>query len=279
MLELSKKSIISLCQQVGLLPHRSAGQNFLFNKKINQQIIEVSSLKPDDLVLEIGSGFGFLTDDIAARVKKIVAVELDRRLAFFLKNKFARRKNIEIIQADIFKVDLNTYFKDLNYKLISNLPYNITSLVLRNFLTLRPRPKEMIILVQKEVAQRITALPGKMSLLAVFTQFYSSPKIILEAGKEYFWPRPEINSTLIKLENIGINRFNVNEMNFAKLVKIGFSAKRKKLTNNLKHGLGISAEISEKILKELKLPLKVRAQELSLENWLNLTKQFFDILG
>jgi len=271
---LSKAVIQSLSKKIGFYPQRSAGQNFLANKSILEEIIVAADLKNDDLVLEIGPGFGFLTHEICQRVKKVVAVELDRRLADYLKIIFKHQKNIEVLKADIFKVNLSQYFKDLNYRLISNLPYNITSLVLRNYLTLPPRPKEMILTLQKEVARRIMAKPGEMSLLAVFCQYYSSPESILKFGRENFWPCPEVDSVLMKFSKIGEKKLAVEEKAFIHLVKAGFSAKRKKLTNNLKNSLGISSEISEKALKSLGLEPAVRAQEISLENWVNLAHKF-----
>lgn len=272
--DLSKEAIKNLCRQTNLRPQRSGGQNFLVNENILQEIISASQLKATDEVLEIGPGFGFLTEEIGKHVQKVIAVELDKRMAFFLKEKFKNTNNIEIIQADIFDIKLEDYFEDLRYKLISNLPYNITSLVLRNFLSLKPRPREMILTLQKEVAERITAQPGSMSVLAVICQFYSQPSIIRKIDKENFWPRPEINSCLITFQDIGKPKFELQEEPFIKLVKVGFSARRKKLTNNLKNGMGISPEISEKVLKSLGLNSTVRAQELSLENWVNLANNF-----
>lgn len=267
---ISKAVIKTLGRKIGFYPRRSAGQNFLANKSYLEEIIAVADLKDDDAVLEIGPGFGFLTREISQRAKKVVAVELDKRLANYLKNIFKEQKNIEVLNADIFKVNLNRYFQDLNYKLISNLPYNITSLVLRNFLSLSPRPKEMILTLQKEVSRRITAKPGEMSLLAVFCQYYSCPESILKFGRENFWPGPEVDSVLMKFSRIGEKKFSVEEKAFIRLVKAGFSAKRKKITNNLKNSLGISPEISKKVLISLGIKPLARAQEISLENWVNL---------
>ena len=279
MTNLSKESIQALCRQIGFYPRRSSGQNFLFDQEIIQKILDESRLSKEDEILEIGPGFGFLTERIVAQVKKLVAVELDRRLAGFLKNKFSASKNTEVIQADIFKISLKDYFNDKDYKLIANPPYNITSLVLRNFLTQPPRPKEMLLLVQKEVAERICALPGEMSLLSLVCQYYSSPEIIKVIGRENFWPEPGVDTCLISFKKIGARINTVEEERaFIKLIKVGFSAKRKKLTNNLKNGLGISAEISEKILKKQNLNPQIRPQDVSLENWLVLSKHFFDIL-
>ncbi|MFA5069832.1 MAG: 16S rRNA (adenine(1518)-N(6)/adenine(1519)-N(6))-dimethyltransferase RsmA [Patescibacteria group bacterium] len=279
MLNLSKELIQTLCRKIGFYPRRSSGQNFLYNQDTIRKILDESDLSKDDIILEIGPGLGFLTEMIATRAKKLVAVELDRRLAGFLKDKLSAYKNTEVIRADIFEIDLKKHFKDNEYKLIANLPYNITSLVLRNFLALPPRPREMLLLVQKEVAERICARPGEMSLLSLVCQYYSSPRIIKNIGRENFWPEPKVDTCLIKLKNIGArSKMAGGERAFFKLIKVGFSAKRKKLTNNLKNGLGISAEISQKALKKQNLDPQIRPQQLSLENWLLLSKYFFDIL-
>lgn len=276
MSNLSIKEIIKICQAIDFFPRRSSGQNFLFKEKIIKEIVAAAGLSKKETVLEIGPGLGFMTEEISNQADCVVAVELDKRLAGYLAEKFAGHKNIKIINEDIFKVDLKKYFADLKYTLISNLPYNITSLVLRNFLSRPPRPRKIILTVQKEVAERITAQPGQMSILSVITRYYSRPSVIKKIGPENFWPAPKVDSALIKLENIGENNFKVEEENFLRLVKIGFSAKRKKLSNNLKNGFEIPAEISEKILKKMKLRPDARPQMLSLANWLGLWENLFD---
>ena len=271
---LSIKEIIKICRFIDFSPQRSSGQNFLYKENIIRKIVDSAELTKEDIVLEIGPGLGFMTEEIAAQAKEVRAVELDKRLAGYLSEKFKNKKNIRVINEDIFKVDLKKYFNDREYILISNLPYNITSLVIRNFLSLAPRPKKMVLTVQKEVAERITARPGRMSRLSVIAQYYSRPKIISKIGPENFWPLPAVESAVVVFENIGRINHEVDEKKFLRLVKAGFSAKRKKLTNNLKNGLNISPEISEKILKKMDLRPDLRAQDLSLPNWLDLFKNF-----
>lgn len=269
-------NIKKLCQNINFYPKRSSGQNFLYKKSIIKEIVNSAELSRKDKVLEIGPGLGFMTEEITFRAKEVRAVELDKRLAQYLSEKFKNKKNIRIINEDIFKVDLKNYFKDLEYILISNLPYNITSLVIRNFLSLSPRPKKMILTIQKEVAERITAKPGKMSLLAVAAQYYSDPEIKKIIQPENFWPAPKVESALVVFKNIGRRNHEIDEKKFFRLVKAGFSAKRKKLTNNLKNGLSLPAEISEKVLKKMKLRPDLRPQDLSLENWRELNQKLFD---
>lgn len=276
MKNLSVKEIINICRFLNFFPQRSSGQNFLFKKDIIREIVDSAELKKEDPVLEIGPGLGFMTEEIAFRAKEVRAVELDKRLANYLSGKFKNKKNIKIVNQDIFKINLKKYFKDSEYILISNLPYNITSLVIRNFLSQPPRPKKMILTIQKEVAERITAKPGEMSLLSVAAQYYSDPEIKRIIGPENFWPAPKIESALVAFNKIGRKKTEIDEKKFLRLVKAGFSAKRKKLTNNLKNGLDVSPEISEKTLKKMGLRPDLRPQDLSLENWLDLFKNLFD---
>ncbi|MDZ7799042.1 MAG: 16S rRNA (adenine(1518)-N(6)/adenine(1519)-N(6))-dimethyltransferase RsmA [Patescibacteria group bacterium] len=274
---ISKKKVKKICQDIGLRPRRQSGQHFLYKKEIINQIIGTSQPLINESILEIGPGLGFLTEEILKKSKKLLAVEIDKRMAEYLKNKFQGENKLKIIRENIFDVNLKKYFNDLNYKLISNLPYNITSLVLRNFLSEKPRPKEMILTIQKEVALRIIAKPPNMSILSVVCQFYAQPKIIKIINPDSFWPRPKVDSAVIKFYSIGENKREVNEENFLKVVKGGFSAKRKKLTNNLKHVLGILPNNSQKILKDLGIKKDIRAQNLTLEDWVALSKKLFDV--
>lgn len=275
----SIKIIKSLCKQYNFWPRRESGQNFLINKEVLDKIIQSSDLKKDDVVLEIGAGFGTLTFELAKFAKKVIACELDKRLVKALKNvqDVQNVKNVQIVEGDIFKQwsVVSSQLIDLKYKLISNLPYNITSLVLRSFLEVKPRPKEMILLIQKEVAERIVSKPGEMSLLSVMVQFYAKPEIVSFVPRKNFWPEPEVDSTIIKIEGLTSAwslRGDGETSKFFRVVKAGFSAKRKQLHNNLSVCLKISDNELKKILRKLDLDEKIRAQDLSIQDWINLTK-------
>jgi 16S rRNA (adenine1518-N6/adenine1519-N6)-dimethyltransferase len=212
------------------------------------------------------------------QAEKVLCIELDKRLVYFLKQKFKREKNLEILQADVLKIKNSEIFDKLapkkgSYKLVANLPYNITGAVLRKFLVYEPKPKEIILLLQKEVAQRIIAKVGKMSLLSLSVQFYGQPKIIDYVSKESFYPIPEVESAIIKI--IVKNTFNLDsleEKKFWQLAKIGFSSPRKQLQNNLFAGLHLDKEIFKNSLKLANLRFDCRAQDLNLEQWISLTK-------
>lgn len=256
------------------------GQNFLNNKAVITKIIQAADLTRDDFVLEIGPGKGILTEELAKVVGKVVAVELDRNLIPFLKNKFENQKNITIIQGDILKTDLKNILRSSvsKYKVVANLPYYITSPIIRLFLESKIPPKFMILMVQKEVAERITAKAGNMSILAVSVQYYADAKILFEVGKENFDPVPEVDSAVIKItphpNPLPKRGEGEDGRKFFQIVKAGFSAKRKTLVNNLTNGLHLDKNIVEEKLKTAGLKPTVRAQELSMEDWKRLVKLF-----
>lgn len=274
-------TIKKLCQKYKIRPSKKLGQNFLINKNILDKIVIASELKKDDVVLEIGPGFGVLTRELVSRVKQVVTVEKDKRLVEHLNTEALKHLNtLKIIEGDVLKLDISKNLQVTKYKLISNLPYQITSPVLWKFLHYdEVKPELMVLMMQKEVAERIVVRPGKMSVLSVMCQFYAEPEIISLVGKENFYPIPNIDSAIIKLKlKIQLAKHKeLNEKNFIKLVKIGFSAKRKMLKNNLTclparqaNGLKISPDKVVKILKKVGLDEKIRAQELSVENWLSI---------
>jgi len=297
------KTTKQLCKLYDIKPARSRGQNFLIKKEIYDEIIRAANLKKTDIVLEVGPGLGFLTTRLAKIAKKVVAVELDDKLAEVLRTSlisqgiyhvksgdagilpsaklFDRVKNVEVVNDDILEFPISD-FRFPIYKVVANLPYNITSIFLRKFLSAEKKPEMMVLMLQKEVAQRIIASPPKMSLLAVSVQFYAEVEIIEIAPATCFWPRPEVDSAIIKLKvnpmksrQAGIlpeaKLFHgVNEKEFFRMVKIGFSAKRKMLKNNLAAGYHMTSEEAEKRIKRAGFNPKIRAQELSVDNWIKL---------
>lgn len=265
-----------LARKYGLRPHRPAGQNFLCSQSVIDQIVATAEIEKTDLVLEIGPGFGFITKLLALQAQKVYAVELDKRLARCLKDLQKGYKNLAVINNDIFKVRLDELFRNRAYKLVSNLPFNITSLALRNFLSVAPKPKSITLVVQNEIADRITAQPGDLNLLALSIQVYAQVEKIAKISKSNFWPEPAVDSALIKITNISQNISEVeNEKAFFSLLKAGFSAKRKQLINSLSAGLGYDkAKISE-ILKSIHISPDLRAEDISIADW----KQLYKILN
>ena len=250
-------------------PNKFLGQNFLKSAKIAEEIVEVAEIKPEDIVLEVGPGRGVLTELLIKKAKKVIAIEKDERLVEFLREKFAgeiKNGQLEIACGDILEFNhVNYPLKTGSYKIVANIPYYITSRFLRNFLSSDKYPYLMILMVQKEVAERIRAKDGKESLLSISVKAYGQPKIIRKVPAGYFSPAPKVDSAVIKIVAISKSFFkSITEKSFFELAKKGFSQKRKMLINNLGLGNGI--------FEVCGVPLKARAENLSLENWKCLVK-------
>jgi 16S rRNA (adenine1518-N6/adenine1519-N6)-dimethyltransferase len=276
--------IREICRLFEIKPARSKGQNFLINEHIYDDIVKAATLEASDTVLEIGPGLGFLTFKLAQKVKRVIAVELDDKLATYLQMGIDAQaiKNVEIINEDILRFNLNAHFAaPEKYKIVANLPYNISSIFLRTFLTAEHKPESLVLMLQKEVAERIVAKPPEMSLLALSVQYYAEAEIIREVKAGNFWPEPKVDSAIIrislrpdKLNKLGsvVDRQEqiLSDKLFFRLAKIGFSAKRKMLKNNLAGGLKIDQKIVADILLKNKFNPLLRAEDLNLDDWLKL---------
>ena len=259
-----------ICRLMEIKPARSKGQNFLINDKIYDEIIRAADLLPDDTVLEIGPGLGFLTAKLARQVRQVIAVELDDALANYLRMGVDSQDitNVTVVNEDILRFNLSSFLpEDKKYKIVANLPYNITSIFLRRFLSGEFRPESLVLMLQKEVAERITAKPSEMSILAVSVQYYATAEIIKIVKSGNFWPEPKVDSALIKLTTINKKYSAAADKLFFRMIRIGFSAKRKMLKNNLAAGLKTEAKIMENLLVGQKLNPQTRAEDLALEDW------------
>jgi 16S rRNA (adenine1518-N6/adenine1519-N6)-dimethyltransferase len=252
----------------GIKPIKHFGQNFLKNKGIIKKIISSAGIKPDDVVLEIGPGTGVLTEEIAKKAKKVISVEKDERLVKLLKERLKGLKNVEIIEGDILK------FKNQNlkYKVVANLPYYITSPIIRMFLESKNKPKEMVLMMQKEVAERICAKPPDMNILALSVQFYGRPEILFNVSKKNFYPVPKVDSSVIKIsaENTDFNTDKKFAERFFKIIKAGFSHPRKQIINNLSKALKIEKEKTSQWLLKNKISPERRAETISINEWIKL---------
>jgi len=259
-----------ICQENKIEPARSKGQNFLVNEGVYDDIIQAADLRADDVVLEVGPGLGFLTRKLAEKVQKVIAVELDDVLAALLVKNLAKEgiKNVEVRNENI--LDLNLQGEDFvasKYKIVANLPYNITSVFLRRFLETGNRPELMVLMLQKEVAERIIAQPGQMSILAVSVQFFATGEIIQTVPKNDFYPAPKVDSAVIKLKTFESVEDGAYQKRFFRLVKHGFVSKRKMLKNNLSSGYHVPQEKVLPVIEKVGLIKTARAQELSLDEW------------
>lgn len=262
---LTPTQLKNLCNQYNLRPSKSFGQNYLISDAPIHAMIEAGGVNDNDTIVEIGPGFGVLTLQLAHHAKKIIAFEIEQRLKSYWEEKIREHKNIEIVWGDVLQ-SINKITLQKKYKLIANLPYQITSKVLRTFLELKYPPECMIIMVQKEVAERICAKAGDMSLLAVSVQYYGEPKIIKRVNKGNFWPSPKVDSAVVAIKNIGARNDKKVER-FFEIVRAAFAQKRKQAWKNISTELKIDGEKIKSILREVTGNEKVRAEELSVEEW------------
>jgi len=251
-------------------PKKSLGQHWLRDRDVLEHIADLAELTPNDTVLEIGPGLGTLTSELLRRAGKVVAVEFDPDLARKLPGQFPG-KNLEVIHEDILLFDFNKL--PANYKVVANVPYYITSKIVQRLMTTQNRPAITVLLVQKEVAERLAAKPGDMSILAVSAQVYAEVTLGDVVPAELFTPPPKVDSQVVVLKTRSQSLLSgINEKDFFRIVKAGFSAKRKKLRSSLAGGLGISKQQVETLLKEANIPSEARAEMLALEDWMNLSK-------
>jgi len=311
-------------------PKKSLGQHWLKDEAILRQIVSYADLSSDDTVLEIGPGLGTLTKVIAEKAGKVVAVEFDRELAENLQMSLAGlsgesgknssvianevkqstknnnmdchgnklpRNDVCVINADFLQFDLNQLPK--NYKVVANVPYYITARIVQKLLTADNKPSVIVLLVQKEVAERLAAKPGDMSILSISAQLFAEVSLGIEVPAKFFTPPPKVDSQVVIMElrsSLRAQRSNPMDRHgnklprddaldqvrndtafqklFFRLVKAGFSARRKKLRTSLAGGLGLSKLVAENLLRKANIDPNLRAQDLSLENWYNLCKVY-----
>jgi 16S rRNA (adenine1518-N6/adenine1519-N6)-dimethyltransferase len=262
-----------LLQQHGLSPKKSLGQNFIYDDAILAKIAGAAELIPKDEVLEIGPGLGALTQHLAHLVRRVVAVELDGRLIPIFQEQLFDYTNIKLVQADILDIDPADYFQQ-DYKVVANVPYYITGAILRHLLESACKPTRMVMTVQQEVAERLTAEPGKLSLLAISVQFYGQVEIVDTIKAGAFWPRPDVDSAVIRI-NLYDERVVEpdEEKRFFGLVKAGFSQKRKQLQKNLRAINGDKAKVRQ-LLQSAGVDGTRRAETLNLEEWAAVYRAF-----
>lgn len=262
-----------LIKKSGLKPDRLKGQNFCVDEKVLANMIKAAEVTSKETVVEVGAGFGFLTEALVKKANRVIAVELEPALAKILRNIQAVNDNLEVLEGDILNTGLlrSPSLAGLarnDYKIVANLPYSITSVFLKKFLTAKNQPQAMTLLLQREVAERICARAGQMSLLAISVQTYARPTIISFIKPDSFWPKPAVQSAIIKIDQLKPFPYSdVSEVQFWRIVKSGFSSKRKTLQNNLANSLHLPKDHVAQILTKIGLKITVRAQELSLDDW------------
>ncbi|NDJ79343.1 MAG: 16S rRNA (adenine(1518)-N(6)/adenine(1519)-N(6))-dimethyltransferase RsmA [Chloroflexi bacterium] len=259
-----------LLEQYAITPKKSLGQNFLHDPNVLEKIVALAELPPGATVLEIGPGTGNLTRILARHAAHVIAVELDDRLLPLLATELANT-NVELVHADFLTVNVGELVADTPYSVVANVPYYITSAILRHLLDHPPRPQRLVMTVQREVAERLVAQPGDMSLLAVSVQFFGQPQIAMRLNPAAFWPRPDVESAVLRVDVYDQPMVNVpDERLFFRVVKAGFAQKRKQLRNALSAGLGINKTQADHLLDTAGIEAQRRAETLSLVEWARL---------
>jgi 16S rRNA (adenine1518-N6/adenine1519-N6)-dimethyltransferase len=259
----------------GIEAKKSLGQNFISDENILARIAAAADLTRGDNVLEVGPGLGSLTHHLARAAGRVVAIEVDDRLLPILQVELGGYDNVELVHGDILEQDPAQWFGTEPYKVVANLPYYITGAILRHLLSGESKPGLMVLTVQKEVAERMTAAPGNMSLLSVSVQFYGRATIVDQLKAGAFWPRPGVDSAIVRLDLWPEPIVPVgDEKAFFHVVKMGFSQKRKQLKNNLR-GLGLAPAEVERALAEAGIDGRRRAETLSLAEWATLSQAIY----
>ena len=253
-------------------PKKSLGQHWLKDPEILADIAEAAELTGDDVVLEIGPGLGTLTSRLLARANSVTAVEFDADLARKLPGQFPGKK-LTVVNQDILQFDLNQLPK--NYKVVANVPYYITSKIVEKLMTAENKPSIAVLLVQKEVAERIAAEARNMSILSVSVQIFAEAELDIEVPRQFFTPPPKVDSQVVVLRTRNNPLITPEDQRgFFRIVKAGFSAKRKKLRSSLSGGLGIDKSAVEELLKNAGISPDARAEDLAIEDWKRLLKEW-----
>ncbi len=268
-----------LLRENDLHAKKRLGQNFLCDQNVLREIVRIAGVSEKDEVLEIGAGMGSLTRELAVFASRVAAVEIDTRLLHILRKVMKPFANAAIIEGDILKLDPGELVISQGYLVVANIPYYITSAVIRHLLEAKMKPARVVLTVQKEVAERICAKPGEMNLLALGVQVYGKPEVKLDIPATAFFPVPEVDSAVLSIELFSepaVPHFRMGE--FFVLAKAGFSQKRKTLRNSLSGGMKLPAARVEELLKKAGIDPQRRAETLSIPEWAGLTNLYCDDL-
>jgi 16S rRNA (adenine1518-N6/adenine1519-N6)-dimethyltransferase len=275
-LSLPPLEIGALLRAHGLHPKKGLGQNFLSDPVALERIVTAAEIPPGAHVLEIGPGLGSLTRHLAVAAGHVTAVELDKALLPVLQEVLAPFDNVRIIQGDILELNPTELALVPGYLVVANIPYYITSAVIRRLLESPVKPSRIVLTVQREVAERIAAKPGKLSLLALSVQVYGQPRTAARIPAGAFYPPPKVDSAVVRVDLYPEPLIPTGQLNtFFRLAKAGFSQKRKMLRNSLVGGLSLPQAQVEALLAAAGIDSQRRAETLSIDEWKNLTYAFF----
>jgi 16S rRNA (adenine1518-N6/adenine1519-N6)-dimethyltransferase len=264
-----------LMEAYNLHPKKSLGQNFMHDPNTREKIVSTANVAPTDTVVEIGPGTGELTKRLAQAAKTVMAIELDDRLEAMLEDRFAEHSNVYFVFQDILKTDVLALVGMNDFVVVANVPYYITTAILEHLLEKPRRPKRIVMTMQYEVAQRICEKPGDMTLLAVSVQYYGQPQIVGKLNPAVFWPRPGVDSAILKVETYEKPIVDTpSDALFFRMVKAGFSQKRKQLRNSLSGGLQLKGAAADALLEAAQIDASRRAETLTLQEWARLSWAF-----
>lgn len=280
-------SLSSAIRALGVTPRKSLGQNFLADANTAKRIVDAAAVTHDDLVFEIGPGLGALTRYLAESAAQVIAIELDQTLIPLLQNELAGATNVAIVRGDALEVDFVALAQEAAarhgrpfaaIRFVANLPYYITSAIVRRILECGLDIKVIVLTVQLEVAQRAVALPPNMSVFTVSVQFYGAPELLFRIPGGQFYPAPEVESAVLRITPHAVP-YDVDRDIFFRWVRAGFSQKRKQLRNTLAAGLGITKAEAEKVLLKSQIDPSRRAESLGMAEWIAITKVVMSQLG
>ncbi|MHB8377360.1 MAG: 16S rRNA (adenine(1518)-N(6)/adenine(1519)-N(6))-dimethyltransferase RsmA [Dehalococcoidia bacterium] len=258
------------------------GQHFLSDLNILTRIVDAAALSVDDAVVEVGPGRGALTAVLAERARRVVAVEVDRDLVAVLRERFAAASRIAIVEADVLATSTVELLArggvDVPYVVVANLPYNIAAAVLRHFLEGEVRPRRLVVMVQREVAEAIVAAPGKMGLLSVATQVYGEARMVMRVAPGAFDPPPAVQSAVVRIDVAPAPRVDAPIEAFFRVVRAGFGNPRKQLRNSLAFGLHVKQTVVDDVMRRAGIDATLRPQVLSLDDWAALTRAWVEAM-
>jgi 16S rRNA (adenine1518-N6/adenine1519-N6)-dimethyltransferase len=266
-------------REAGIRPAKSLGQHFLQDRAVVERTVRAAGLSPDDVVIEVGPGLGVMTRRLVEVSGRVIAVEIDRRLATRLRQQFEGIDKLGVVEADAARaapqelLELGGANEDTSYLMAGNLPYNAGAAIVRNFLEARRPPRTMVVMLQREVAENMVAEPGDLGLLGVSVQVYARPKKLFNVPPRAFYPPPRVTSSVVRLDLLAEPLVPSGERErFFKVLRAGFSAPRKQLRNTLAQGLGMEPAGVAAALESAGIDPRQRPQELSVQDWLRLAR-------
>lgn len=276
--QLTPLDVRRLLRDAGLRPRKSLGQNFLISEGALERVAAAAGIERDDVVLEIGAGVGSLTRHLAARARRVVAVEIDPAFLPILKSILAAFPNVAVVPGDILALPLEKIMGRTDsegYKVAANIPYYITSAVIRRLVESAVRPRRIVLTVQKEVADRICAAPGRMNLLALSVQYYGTPTVEGKIPADSFYPVPDVDSAIVRMDLDGAPDRDPDSANrLFRIARAGFSQKRKMLRNTLPAGLGVGADRIDRVLGAAGVDSRRRPETVTVDEWIRVAEAF-----